>query len=344
MVKRESAQDLVSRAKDTDLHQSAGNDDKVDAPSPSGNDKKTHSQLLKSQDELKRERVFHYEVDPRLVRIPEDHDRNYSLLNEENCQDLITGFRADKQILPAIVTEITGEDSGPYRWDLICGARRHWTAIHLNCPLVIEVRHNIDKKEAFILSDQENRSRKDISDYERATKYQKALNTLFKNATQLRTNLGLSSSFMSYLLLFADAPKELVRVVDNINELSERNYRAIRPIIFDPETKQLYPEVIVFLKQQADNSLKAETLKSVFSDLLKQQQKKDDKSKEQFVRHDVRTGKVALTVKNDPNRKVVNLNIHRSSLDDPEGLLNHIKEALEEITRSPKDNQPSTAD
>jgi hypothetical protein len=58
-------------------------------------------------------------------------------------------------------------------YEVICGARRHWTVAWLRANnyrqfrFLVEVRELSDE-EAFRLSDIENRDREDISDYERA--------------------------------------------------------------------------------------------------------------------------------------------------------------------------------
>ena len=100
------------------------------------------------------------------------HNRDYAALNEETCADLIESFKAEgRQNFPAIVRRV--EDDPEHDWEVICGARRHWTVSWMRAhhqpdfKFLIEPRELTDE-EAFRLADLENRSRRDLSDYERA--------------------------------------------------------------------------------------------------------------------------------------------------------------------------------
>jgi ParB/RepB/Spo0J family partition protein len=119
-----------------------------------------------------------YQVDPARCRMWARHNRDYALLTEDNCRDLIDGIKAQgQQEFPAIVRRVTGEE---HEFEVICGARRHFAVSWLranNYPqfrYLIEVRDLTDE-EAFRLADIENRDREDISDYERAVDYAEAI-------------------------------------------------------------------------------------------------------------------------------------------------------------------------
>ena len=108
----------------------------------------------------------------------ERHNRRYDLLDERNCADLIEGIRAQGgQEFPAIVRALP--PASVHDWEVICGARRHWTVSWLRANgytrfrFLVEVRELTDE-EAFRLADIENRDRRDISDYERANDYAEA--------------------------------------------------------------------------------------------------------------------------------------------------------------------------
>ena len=71
------------------------------------------------------EKTLHW-VEPERCRMWERHNRRYELLNEETCADLIEGFKAQgQQEFPAIVRKLENESNHDY--EVICGARRHWT-------------------------------------------------------------------------------------------------------------------------------------------------------------------------------------------------------------------------
>ncbi len=89
-----------------------------------------------------------------------------------------------------------------HAFEVICGARRHWTACWMranNYPdfkFLIEPRELTDE-EAFRLADLENRSRKDLSDYERARDYLRALERYFGgNQRQMAARLEVSPSWL----------------------------------------------------------------------------------------------------------------------------------------------------
>src|SRR3546814_2735665 len=68
----------------------------------------------------------HELVDPARCRMWEGHNREYALLNEERCADLIESIKAQgRQEMPAIVRRV--RDDPRYDFEVICGARRHWT-------------------------------------------------------------------------------------------------------------------------------------------------------------------------------------------------------------------------
>ena len=69
---------------------------------------------------------IHELVDPARCRMWEGHNRDYALLTEERCADLIESMKAQgRQEMPAIVRRVAGD--GQFDFEVICGARRHWS-------------------------------------------------------------------------------------------------------------------------------------------------------------------------------------------------------------------------
>ena len=59
-------------------------------------------------------------VNPAECRMWERHNRDYALLNEENCRDLIDGIRAQgRQEFAAVVRPVEDPD---FKYEVICGA------------------------------------------------------------------------------------------------------------------------------------------------------------------------------------------------------------------------------
>ena len=154
-------------------------------------------------------------VDPARCRIWEGHNRDYAALTEETCADLIESFEAEgRQNFPAIVRRV--ESDPEHDWEVICGARRHWTVTWMRAherpdfKFLVEPRELTDE-EAFRLADLENRSRRDLSDYERARDYARAVERYYGGSQQqMAERLEVSKSWLSRYLELARLPAEIV--------------------------------------------------------------------------------------------------------------------------------------
>ena len=179
-------------------------------------------------------------VDPATCRMWSRHNRDYALLDQYNCSDLIEGMRAQgQQEFPAIVRRLPKDDT--HEFEVICGARRHWTVSWLranNYPkfkFLIDVRDLTDE-EAFRLADIENRDRKDISDYERAVDYAAAC-TAYYNGSQkdMAARLEVSQAWLSRYLQLARLPQQIVAAYGDKTLIRERHARALRKWMQTPE-------------------------------------------------------------------------------------------------------------
>jgi ParB family chromosome partitioning protein len=154
-------------------------------------------------------------VDPGRCRIWEGHNRDYAALNEDTCTDLIESFKAEgRQKFAAIVRRIVGDPQ--HDLEVICGARRHWTASWMRAhhqpdfKFLVEPRELTDE-EAFRLADLENRSRRDLSDYERARDYARAVDRYYGGSQQqMAERLEVTRSWLSRYLELARLPEEIV--------------------------------------------------------------------------------------------------------------------------------------
>ena len=180
------------------------------------------------------EKVLHW-VDPATCRMWERHNREYALLSEENCGDLIDGIRAQgQQEFPAIVRRLEKED---HAYEVICGARRHFAVSWLranNYPqfkYLVEVRDLTDE-EAFRLADIENRDRNDISDYERARVYAQAIQLYYGGRQKtMAARLDVSEAWLSRYLQLAKLPEEIVSAFATIHDIRELHARTLKPLL-----------------------------------------------------------------------------------------------------------------
>ena len=174
-------------------------------------------------------------VEPERCRMWEGHNRRYDLLDEVACADLIEGIKAQGgQEFPAIVRPLSGEE---HDYEVICGARRHWTISWLranNYPqfrFLIEVRELTDE-EAFRLADIENRDRRDITDHERALDYARACELYYGgHQGRMADRLEVSNAWLSRYLDLARLPEEIVTAYGRLEDLREHHARKLKPLI-----------------------------------------------------------------------------------------------------------------
>lgn len=178
-------------------------------------------------------------VDPARCRPWRLHNRDLDHLDEETCRDLIDAFlSAKKQRIPAIVRKLHNDPD--HDFEIIAGVRRWWTVQwlrahhHPDFEYLVTIQH-VSDEEAFRVSDIENRSRKDISDWERANEYLRALDEFYDGSqSEMAEHLKISRSWLSRLLDVARLPAEIVDVFADTHDITVRVARDIKPLTGDP--------------------------------------------------------------------------------------------------------------
>lgn len=199
----------------------------------------------------------HELVDPARCRMWAGHNRDYALLTEERCADLIESIKAQgRQEMPAIVRRVSGDPD--FDFEVICGARRHWSISWLrthNYPdfkFLVDVRE-IGDEEAFRLADIENRARDDLTDLERARDYLRALDTYYDGRQKtMAERLKVSESWLTRYLDLARLPEELTRAFVNPQDLGIRNAIALKGLLKPEDRKaRAYKEAARLSEAQA---------------------------------------------------------------------------------------------
>jgi ParB family chromosome partitioning protein len=210
-------------------------------------------------------------VDPTRCRLWQHHNRAYELLNAERCADLIAGFRTlGRQERPVIVRSLkddarTGADGAEHDFEILSGARRHWTVSWLRTHgelnadgepylLLIHVRDELDTAAAFELSDAENRGQCDISDFERAREYQWALDALYGgNISRMAEAIRIDRSNLSRIIGLCDMPDELVRAYPSILEIRTAHWRQLSPLFSseEPAHRDAVKRILAFARSLA---------------------------------------------------------------------------------------------
>jgi len=200
----------------------------------------------------------HEAVDPAVCRIWDGHNRDYAALSEAACEDLITSLRAQRrQEVPAIVRRVS--DDPKYHFEVICGARRHWSVSWLRAhdypdlKFIVEPRELTDE-EAFRLADLENRSRKDLSDYERAADYARAVERYYDgNQQRMADRLQVTKSWLSRYLELARLPSEILACFGSPHVIGISHAAAIAPLLSHPKIRArvLHATAEIASEQQA---------------------------------------------------------------------------------------------
>lgn len=181
-------------------------------------------------------------VDPALCRIWTGHNRDYAALDKDVCSDLIDSLRAQgRQEIPAIVRRVHGDPA--CQFEVICGARRHWSVAwlrehdHPEFRFLVEPREMTDE-EAFRIADLENRSRQDLSDYERATDYARAIDRYYEgNQGRMAERLQVTRSWLSRYLELARLPSEVFAAFGSPHTLGISHAAQLAPPLRIPTSR-----------------------------------------------------------------------------------------------------------
>lgn len=200
------------------------------------------------------------QVDPARCRLWSEHNRDYAKLDETRCADLIESFKAQgRQEVPAIVRRVRGDPDCDF--EVICGARRHWTVTWLrrhnytDFRFLVEVRDLTDE-EAFRISDLENRAREDLSDIERARDYLKALGRHYGGRQKdMAERLKVSEAWLSRYLDLARLPADLVAAFDDPHELKIKHVTQLKPLLKpDDRERRVLAEAAAITKGKGEGT------------------------------------------------------------------------------------------
>ena len=188
-------------------------------------------------------------VDPVRCRMWAGHNRLYDLLTPETVCPLIDSIKAmGRQETPAIVRPVTGDPNADY--EVIAGARRHFAVSHLrraehrdDIRFLVDVRDDLSDEEAFRISDVENREREDISDYERARDYARALGAYYDDNKKLMAErLGVDRTWLSRFVRMAEVPRVVLDAYGDPRRLGIRHASELYPLLGGVGAKRLLTE------------------------------------------------------------------------------------------------------
>jgi len=248
----------------------------------------------------KTERRTLLHVPAERCRIWAGNPRRYELLDETQCEDLIVSFRQDGQKDPVTVRPV--KDDPAHDYEIVIGTRRHWTARHLGVPLIVQVDETLTDEEAFRLADIENRNRKDVSDYERATNYLEAMKRYYNNHQgELAVALKKGEMWVSRYLDLAKLPKEVVSAYPSIKDIKIEHARKLKPLLKDPKTA----DKVLDAARAARGQVK--TAQELLAKLMEAAKTKKTAAKKKF---EIKTGTNKPLLKAEFNKAKGKLTLH----------------------------------
>lgn len=241
-------------------------------------------------------------VDPKKCRVWAAHDRNQLWFNEKDCADLIQSFQTLGQQKTAIVRPVV--DDSNYRYEIIEGARRRWTAEFLGMPLEVEVRH-ISDAEAAAMMESENADRQDISPFERAQSYDRLLKmNVFETREELCKAMNVSKAQLAKMLTAAsllevDELGEKISTV--INDPREISIAGAYKLMGEWNKSPDFKAAILSAVDDSIQSAKSQTVPQLLKRLSLAPYDQPKKKKETYWHSN---GSAILTAEKAPNGKI----------------------------------------
>lgn len=278
-------------------------------------------------------------VDPARCRIWSAHNRDYAALSDENCADLIGGLRAQgRQEVPAIVRRVVDEPAIDF--EVICGARRHWSVSwlrrngHPEFRFLVEPRELTDE-EAFRVADLENRHRRDLSDYERAVDYARALDRYYGGSQQrMLERLDVSKSWLSRYLELARLPPEVLDAFGARQRIGISHAARLAPVLKHPARGTRLVEAAARLASEQHARLQAGQplldAAAVTRRLLAPRDERASPAKEVVIRDDAEN---VLLRGQRARGGSVSISIPATAMRSPESLLAAFEDLLSRFRR-----------
>lgn len=139
-----------------------------------------------------------------------------------NIEELIQSIKENRQLQPALIRPHP-QAKGKLKYEIIFGRRRHLACLKLGIPLLAIKKDFKSDKDAIAVQDAENKFRQDVSPYANALLYKKLLEDgVFKEYSELAQKLNVSKSSFSELMTFTKLPKELLKAIPHVDQLSVR--------------------------------------------------------------------------------------------------------------------------
>ena len=183
-----------------------------------------------SETEKKQDGQYIDDLDPRLCQIWHRQSRFFDLLNEQQCDDLISDFKSHiGQKIPIVIREIprgVEKNSSEIRYEVVAGSRRLWSALYVVNQFNEQFRlkaiiKTLDDKQAAIECEKEN-DREELSAFERGMYYHRLLEQgVFDTQRQLADSLNIPKTSLVELLEFGKIDQKIVDIFSDPREIKK---------------------------------------------------------------------------------------------------------------------------
>ncbi|WP_347557973.1 ParB/RepB/Spo0J family partition protein [Robbsia sp. KACC 23696] len=146
-------------------------------------------------------------------------------------------------------------------YELVWGHRRHRACLELDIPVLATISESMSDRELFEEMSRENEQRKNLSAYEMAMHYRRAVDLkLYKNWSEVAAVLGKTRGLLSRYSALADLPKVVVEAFPSPNDIQPKWAATLRKV-FDVDAEAV---------SQAAQRVKGRSLtaRSVFETLV----------------------------------------------------------------------------
>jgi ParB family chromosome partitioning protein len=146
-------------------------------------------------------------------------------------------------------------------YELVWGHRRHRACLELDLPVLATISEGMSDRELFEEMSRENEQRKNLSAYEMAMHYRRAVDLkLYKNWSEVAAVLGKTRGLLSRYSALADLPKVVVEAFPSPNDIQPKWAATLRKV-FDVDAEAV---------SQAAQRVKGRSLsaRSVFETLV----------------------------------------------------------------------------
>jgi ParB family chromosome partitioning protein len=230
-------------------------------------------------------------VDPWRCRMWEMHDRASELLTADACREVIRSLKDHGQAIPVLgrrARNIPGID-----YELIYGARRLFSAQHLNVKLAVQIV-DIDDDTALRRMYIENAHRADLSPYERGSAFKRWLREgRFGSQNDLAEAVGVSVATVSRLLNFSVLPTAVIAAFPDPRQIREEWAVQLARNCKDAHTRSL----VAGIARRISSVRSKQSPNSIFRQLMRAGHGERKKLAHDHVVREESSGEVLLRVR-----------------------------------------------